>query len=349
MMDCYYFECGKDEHETREKMIKEIESWIMSPELIDIVQAFGGIYPNTKNIKELAAWLLEFSDIWDYRRRQKNAKDVKTGEAARWMVNNDSITEEQEKTVFKGIDRLGLRGVSDPLFNYYDYIIALGGARMSCLFRPRFAKCLLERMDKAPKAVVSLSGMRPVSDTERAATDTYAPDAQTEFDLINAGAEKVFELKHEYMEERYCNPNPNSSWAIRTYSVPKYNFQILSVSGPSSDPETRRANSADTFAFFAEKQHIKTGSRVLLVTSQIYVPYQQLEAIRTWAIPNNVYVETVGFPTEWNTNQQGMMKAANYLQEIRSTIQSVNRYIENIFCKMPKKDREDVCIKHKKM
>lgn len=89
--------------------------------------------------------------------------------------------------------------------------------------------------------------------------------------------------------------------------------------------------------------------RVLLVTSQIYVPYQQLGAIRTWAIPNNVYVEIVGFPTEWNTNQQGMMEAANYLQEIRSTIQSVNRYIENIFCKMPKKDREDVCIKHKKM
>ena len=330
MMECYYFECGKNERETREKVIKEIESWLMSPELIDIVQAFGGIYPNTKNIKELAAWLLEYSDIWDYRRRQKNAKDVKTGEAARWMVNNDSITEAQEKAVFKGIDRLGLRGISDPLFNHYDYIVALGGARMSCLFRPRFAKCLLERIDKEPKAVVLLSGMRPVSDTEREATDTYASGAQTEFDLINAGAEKVFELKREYMEERYWNPNPNSSWAIRTYSVCGYNFPILSVSGPSSAPEVRRANSADTFAFFAEKQQIQTGSRVLLVTSQIYVPYQQMEAIRTWAIPNNVYVETVGFPTEWNTNQQGMMKAANYLQEIRSTIQAVNRYIEKI-------------------
>lgn len=331
MMECYYFECGKDEHETREKVIKEIECWIMSPELIDIVQAFGGIYPDTKNIKELVAWLLEFSDIWDYRRRQKNAQDVKTGEAARWMVNNDSITEEQKKIVFKGIDRLGLRGISDPLLNYYDYILALGGARMSCLFRPRFAKYLLERMEKAPKAVVLLSGMRPLSDTEREATDTYAPGAQTEFDLINAGGEKVFGLQHEYMEERYHNPNPNSSWAIRTYSISEYDFPVLSVSGPSLAPETRRANSADTFAFFAEKQQIQTGSRVLLVTSQIYVPYQQMEAIRTWAIPNNVYVETVGFPTEWNMNRQGMMKAANYLQEIRSTIQAVNRYIEGRF------------------
>lgn len=69
----------------------------------------------------------------------------------------------------------------------------------------------------------------------------------------------------------------------------------------------------------------------MLVTSQIYVPYQQLEAIRTWAIPNNVYIETVGFPAEWNdTKQQGMMMAANYLQEIRSTIQAANRYLDSV-------------------
>ena len=150
LMDCYYFECGKDEHETREKVIREIETWIKSPELRNIVQAFGGLYPNGDNIKKLAAWLLEFSDIWDYRGRQKTAKDVKTGEAARWMVRNDSITEGQERIIYEGIDRLGLRGVTDPIFNVYDYIVALGGARMSCLFRPRFARCLLEQMEKSP-------------------------------------------------------------------------------------------------------------------------------------------------------------------------------------------------------
>ena len=117
LMDCYYFECGKDEHETREKVIREIETWIKSPELRNIVQAFGGLYPNGDNIKKLAAWLLEFSDIWDYRGRQKTAKDVKTGEAARWMVRNDSITEGQERIIYEGIDRLGLRGVTDPIFN----------------------------------------------------------------------------------------------------------------------------------------------------------------------------------------------------------------------------------------
>ena len=330
-MEQYYFRCGKNNLETRNVVEEEIIRWITSPELTKIVEAFGGNIPSGITHIELARWLLDFSDVWDYRRRQQEAKDTKTGEAARWLINNDTVTEEQERVVFENIVKLGLREPSDPILKQYDYIVALGGARMSCLFRPQFSCDILRRKGYSPKAVVMLSGMRPISDSERTATDTYAPGAETEFDLINAGAEKVFELEKEYMEERYHNPNPNCSWAIRRYGSGQYPYPVISVSGPSSQPEVRRANSADTFRFFAQKQQISPESRVLLVTSQIYVPYQQLEAIRTWAIPNNVYVETVGFPPAWNdTKQQGMMTSANYLQEIRSTIQAVNRYLDSI-------------------
>lgn len=326
-MEYYYFMCGSNKAETREKVEEGIKQWILSPELTKIVGAFGGKYPDFKDIKQLAAWLLKFSEKWDYRWKQKTATDVKTGEALRWLVKNDSITEEQRELVFKGIDILGLRNVSTPHFDIYDYVVVLGGARMTCLYRPQYAKELIVGMERVPKAVVMLSGMRPVSDTERGMTDIYAPDAMTEFDLINAGAERTFGLEKEYEEKRYCNPNENKSWAIRTYINSGYEFKIQSISGPSSDPEIRRANSADTFTFFAEIQQMAPGSRVLLITSQIYVPYQQMEAIRTWAIPNDIYIETVGFPAEWNIKQQGMMKAVNYLQEIRSTIQAVNRYL----------------------
>lgn len=329
-MEQYYFVCGKNVIETKMNVKKTIQKWINSKELKMIVRAFGGKFPSGDNVEELAEWLLKFSDNWDYRKKQMAAKDSRTGETARWMVSSECITQEQEKIVFENVNKLGLKGISDPLLEYYDYVIALGGARMSCLFRPRFVKEILEKKKFAPHAIVMLSGIRPVMESEREATDTYAPKAETEYDLINAGAEMVFDLQPEYTEERYCSMNPNGSWAIREYLDSKYNFPILSVAGPSSEPDKRRANSADTFCFFAEKQQIPPESKILLVTSQIYVPYQQMEAIRTWAIPNNVYVETVGFPIEWNENkQQGMMEAANYLQEIRSTIQAVNRYLHN--------------------
>lgn len=326
----YYFRCGGNTSETKNIIKDEIIQWITSSELQQIVESFGGSLPKGENTVKLARWLLDFSDVWDYRRRQREAMDAKTGEAARWLISSDMISKEQEKIVLENSVNLGLRETSDPLLEQYDYIIALGGARMSCLFRPKFLFELLTEKQYCPKAVVMLSGMRPISDSERAATDIYAPGADTEFDLINAGAEKVFALEKEYMEERYHSSNANSSWAVRRYEK-QYPYPIISVSGPSSQPETRRANSADTFCFFAKKYKISPESRVLLVTSQIYVPYQQLEAIRTWAIPNNVYVETVGFPPSWNNiSQQGMMTAANYLQEIRSTIQAVNRYLDSV-------------------
>lgn len=326
-MEYYYFLCGENTAETTEKIKESIECWLNSQELTNLVTAFGGEIPEDLNVTERAKWMLLFSDNWDYRRKQKT-KDAKTGEAARWLVNNEAITPGQEKVVFENVENLGLKGISEPVLEQYDYIIALGGARMSCLFRPKYVKEVLDKRGFSPKAVVMLSGMRPVLESERMATDTYAPGAETEFDLINAGSEQIFGLQREYTEERYCSVNPNSSWAIRKYADLKYDFPVLSVSGPSSEPEKRRANSADTFCFFAKKQQIQPESKVLLITSQIYVPYQQMEAVRTWAIPNNIYVETVGFPTEWNdSKQQGMMLAANYLQEVRSTIQAINRYL----------------------
>lgn len=327
-MNCYYFYCGEKAAETEKILPGEIAEWLRSPELKKIVEVFGGKYSQNMSIDQIAGWLLEFSDHWDYRGKQRTAREAGTGEAARWMINNDSITDVQRETVLANIEKLGLRGISKPRYEQYDYVVALGGARMSCLLRPRYIKELLDKNIISAGAVVLLSGMRPVGDSERDATDSYAPGAQTEYDLINTGAENVFGLRKEYVEERYCCPEPNRSWAIRTYTSSGFSFPILSVSGPSSQPEIRRANSADTFRFLAKRRQIQPGSKILLITSQIYVPYQQMEAIRTWALPNNVYVETVGFPVEWNEGrQQGMMTAANYLQEIRSAIQAINRYL----------------------
>lgn len=328
-MGQYYIKSGENRKETKKLVEQEITSWLMSKELSAIVESFGGTIPVSFNIKERAKWLLEFSNHWDYRAKQKTAQEHKTKESARWLISNDEITENQKKIVEDNIANLGLIGVTNPVETAFDYIIALGGARMSCLYRPQYVRQLIENERLAPRMVVMLSGMRAISDTEREATDGYALGAETEFDLINAGAEKVFNLPKEYMEERFVCENANRSWAVRTYESKDYAYPIVSISGPSSEPEIRRANSADTFQFFCNKYCINEGSKILLVTSQIYVPYQQMEAIRTWAIPNDVYVETVGFPIEWNKGkQQGMMMAANYLQEIRSMIQSINRYLD---------------------
>lgn len=309
----------------KQKIKDDIDRWMGSKELLEIVLAFAGRMPSNISLEEKAEWLVHFSDRWDYRKKQK-VQNVKCKEHARWEIKNTDITEEQKRIVEKNIAALGLIGIERPCENYFDYIIALGGARFSCLYRPQYVDYLLKEGGVCAKNIILLSGMREILESEREMTDTYAPEARTEYDLINAGAERVFQLDGEYIEERYHNKNSNLNWATRKYEYLD-NQSLFSFSGPSSEPKTRRANSSDTFQFFVEKMDVKTNSKLLLVTSQIYVPYQQMEAIRTLAVPYGVYVETVGFPTEWSGKLQGMMESVNYLQEIRSTLQAINRYL----------------------
>lgn len=326
-MNKYYFYCGKDAEETKHVVFQHIKAWIYSDEFNDILLAFGGKRLIKRNLQEDIEYVLTFSECWDYRAKQKKAKDKKTGEAARWLLEEEQLNANQIEVVSQGVCKLGLTGIEKPLAQNYDYILALGGARYSCLYRPRYAVEIINKYGMHPKALIMLSAMRLIADSEREAVNSYAEGANTEFDLINTGIEKAAKLSRDYSEEVYHNENPNKSWAIRRYDKSIGNTDIYSISGPSTEPLMRRANTGDTYQFLMERLHIKPQSRILLITSQIYVPYQQLEAVRILGIPYNVYVETIGFPGEWNSTIQGMMQTVNYLQEIRSVIQSIAKIV----------------------
>jgi len=70
-----------------------------------------------------------------------------------------------------------------------------------------------------------------------------------------------------------------------------------------------------------------SGAEILLTTSQIYVPYQHMEAVRTIAIPHKINLDTIGFSPEWGGVLQSMNEPANYLQEVRSAVQAIGRFL----------------------
>lgn len=297
--------------------------------MVQLVKGFEERIPTNLSFPQWLQWLLQFSERWDFRRLQREAKARDINEGARWLLTDDGMSDEQKNLVMKSAHLLGLIGVDQPSLNFYDYVLVLGGARLSCLLRPRFAKYLLEKKIINTKIVALLGAMRPVAESEREATDTYAPGAYSEYDLLNAGGEKSFSIREAFFEKRYINMDmENKNWAIREYEDLFNYVKIISIAAPSSEPEKRRANSADTFSFFISKYNIPEGSSFLLVTSQIYVPYQQLEAVRKIAIPHKMIVETVGYPSDWNSNLAGMGQPSNYLQEIRSAIQSAQRFLD---------------------
>lgn len=306
-----------------------IFNWLTAPSLASLAEAFDGAVPQNQDAHALAKWFLDFSERWDFRNRQKQAFDNKVGEGARWLVTNDELTDKQKSLVVQTALDLGLRNNEVPIHQDFDYIWVLGGAKLSCLLRSRLAASTISNSQVLPKAVVLLASMRPIGDGEREATDTYAKDAETEFDLFVAAARAEFGTDDDYQEERYEDQeNANCSWVVRKYSQNSKGYDVYIIAAPSSDPLNRRSNSADTYEFFFERFDVPQGSSILLTTSQIYVPYQHLEAVRTIALPHNILLDTIGFPPEWGGDIQGMNEPSNYLQEIRSTVQSINRFLD---------------------
>lgn len=107
-------------------------------------------------------------------------------------------------------------------------------------------------------------------------------------------------------------------------------ISLIVAAAPSSEPETRRANTADTYVWFAEElAHIERGKRVLAVTTSIYVPAQHAAAVRTLAIPFGVAVETIGVDASMTPDElaQGF-SATKYLLEVRSAIRSMQSLLE---------------------
>ena len=314
-------------NDTNNHILDKIREWIFTPEFITLLQSFGKskIYEDslTKQISEL----IEFSAIWDFRGKQK--KDVSGNtENARWTLADYDFSLQQRENIMKAAAQLGLIGCTVPSKKNYDYILVLGGARMSCLFRTKYVKQICDMYGVRAKSIIGLAGMREIMDSERNATDTYALEAKTEFDLMRASFFNVFGNLELRDKDECIDRNLNASWAIEVYHV--QDAVITLMAAPSGEPNKRRANTSDTFDFFMKRSQVSDRSNILIITSQIYVPYQQLEAVRMLGIPYKHSLETIGFPNEWSASLQGLQKPENYLQEIRSVLQSVDRLLVNI-------------------
>lgn len=323
-----YLQCPSVEGDRVSFVYEKIDAWTRSNAMSRLVKEFGSEVPPGLDTKALVEWLLDFSERWDFRKMQREAATKDTGEAARWLLDDSKVTPEQKDIIEESARALGLIGVNEPTGQHYDYVLILGGAKLSCLLRPKLAAQIIEDKQMQPKAVVALGSARPVAGSERDATNRYAPNAASEYDLMNSGCEASFNLDADHIEDSFDSPdNPNSSWKIRSYKVIGASYPLISMSAPSLEPEKRRANSSDTYIFCFSKLNIESGASLLLTTSAIYAPFQQMEAIRTLALPHGIRIETIGFPASWGGAVQGMSGPTNYLQETRSTIQSLHRFV----------------------
>lgn len=296
-----------------------VEEWLCSDAFVEVVRLFGGTVVRTGCIKERIAYYNSFAEVWDYRRK-------KAGGGERWLIQEDSFLADNRDVIMEYMYLLGLRDVVEPS-QEPNFILPLGGARMANLDRCITARevCTMY-YPRRVIPIVALTGMRPINEIERTSLNLYAPNAQTEYEAMCGGISKAFDLSSEIYEEEFHDAdNVNLSWAERRYHSKENRIFVLSA--PSSDP-ARRANSMDTFEFFLTHYQLEPASRILLITSCIYVPFQLMK-FTNLALKKDLFVECIGCKAKPGT--ESVLNAASYLQELKAAINAIYELSERYF------------------
>ncbi len=300
------WQAGPDEGQ---RVLDVIDAWAGSSALASIVWSFGGCVPTGDGADRLA-WLDGFAGVhWDFRRGRE-----------RDSIGQSGLTSAQTDTVLEEAPALGLTGRETPSQGRYDTIIMTGGMVRACIVKPRFAAKLLASGLRCDN-ILFLGGFRPFSRDETDLAAALGVRADDEFGAMVAGLELAFGPLGVPELVEGSGGTPFSSW--RHLSWQRNGLPRLAVlAAPSSDPVHRRADSADTYRFWAGERMMPAERSVLQVTTPIYVPYQSAVAVSILGLDHGVAVETVGVSAEANDLAEftQQFRAEHFLQELRAAV-----------------------------
>lgn len=294
-------------------LIKDLEEWLGSPPLRDLVGTFGGTIPSgplADVLCQLAVWS---AGVWDFR-----------GGRERHEARAKQFPQDIEDAVRIAAHALGMTESSYPAASCYDHMLVLGGMVETCFLRTGYA-AEIAREHAAVAEVTALAGLRPLNPRElEFCRATRLVGCATEFDGMEAGVRKAFGLRNDPIREINGAPetDPRNSWRRHTYPVSMPPVQVLAA--PSTEPAKRRANTADTYTFWVNSgAPLANGSTIVLVTSSLHVPFQHLDALRVLGLQHRCEIETVGVAS---IATEGIRPSVTtVLQEIRSAILSAMR------------------------
>jgi len=277
--------------------------------LWELVTAFERSPSDLPDLEAAAIWLDDFAARhWDLRAGHE-----------RQALRRQSSTE-VEPLVLAVARRYGLlRRASEPA-GTYDDVLVLGGTVRACFARMALTHKLLES-EVTCHAVTGLAAFRRLSSDEvEMASRLFTHEPATEFDALVASAQAVFAPDSD---PRLA---PLGDHVEARFTELPCELAVLGVSAGE-----RRARTDDTYRVWMHLSPWRQDAprRILLTTSQIYVPYQHLEALRTVSVPFGWYVDTVGTqPGEFLPDDFGPpLSVSHYLQEIRAIVHAIRRLL----------------------
>ena len=302
-------ECSRSKDKRIKELKDSIAEWVYNKDLRDLLGCFGVAVSTDRSFAEYIEELWKRIQIWDFR---------KGGE--RWNIKVDDPRIDENRLLIEQVSRrLGLLDITDTVIDDPDYILALGGARMTNYNTPLKARQLIDEHEWRGVSVAGLSAYRSTTERDRPHFEKYAAGAQTEFDAMCGGLEKVFGIR-EYKRRAVSNDNPFLCSETRVYDRSYKGGNIYALAAPSSKPKKRRADTLDTLQYFLEGSGVGENSRIILTTNSIYVPFQ-LMRLMDMALERNIMIDCVGVRAKERIPEG---KHSIYLQEIKATVDAIH-------------------------
>lgn len=241
---------------------------------------------------------------------------------------------------------LGLVNPTLPQSNRYDGTLILGGGYVSPQLRAQYAAEIASAGTElgqvyflgSPRLLIEQPPEAPV-------IAYYAPAARDEFDLMVAAASREFEELQPAPVEFLCGCSSETAvcprWlrshphgARMTDLPPQYTHErrarLLdsnrtargSVLSASTGRPPYRPDTSDTFKLWARVANPSDGDKLLIVTTQVFVPFQEFDAYRRLYLEYGADVDVVGFGAERGDRP---LTAEYLLQETLSGIRASRR------------------------
>jgi len=292
-----------------------LRGWATSPPVRALADASGWAWPAERDTLALLERLAGLSADWDFRQdRERNF--IERGPAE---VNRREIP---DALVIAAARALGLVDAAAATGQTFSHLLVLSGLVRACVNRTHRAAELM-RGGLAADTVVVLGAHRALGGVEpRQASDAGLGDLADEAAVIVAATQRAFGLGAPLATaESQPSAGPehprsfHSAWAV--YQWPTAEVIIA----PSSAPGIRRANTADQLRHWAGRAGLGRQHDVLILTTQIYVPYQHLETVRVLGLERGCSVRSCGVDAASSLLPRAIpFGGRDYLQEIRSAL-----------------------------
>jgi hypothetical protein len=299
---------------------------VTSPPIRLLAEASGWIWPDDPDTLALLEALAGLSASWDFRGRKERDSIAEAPAAVNGRLLPNDL-------VIPAARALGLVDSLPLPRSSFSHFAVLGGLVNACVNRAQRAAVMLRNGIEAPSVTV-LGGHRELSETERArAGELGMGDLTDEAAVLVAAGRAAFSLEDGVTAADLDRPEPGWSGdprgpvpeAAQTLYASSAHYSWPSadiVIAPSGEPAQRRANTADGLRHWATLEGIGAGDHVLLLTTQIYVPYQHLAAVSVLGLERGCAVYCCGVDAATSVLGLRAFGGRDYLQEIRSTLRA---------------------------